>query len=117
MAEGLDPVEFLRLSREKSRPGRRRRRRKQERRRLGLVASEASQGSGYGGKKARRKEVLEVSNAFMAIIRINGFHARNGPITVDFHARTESFIRSCATYNAKGKWGILGALSCVFMAS
>ena len=65
MAEGLDPVEFLRLSREKSRPGRRRRRRKQERRRLGLVASEASQGSGYGGKKARRKEVLEVSNIFI----------------------------------------------------
>ena len=28
MAEGLDPLEFLRLSREKSRPGRRRRRRR-----------------------------------------------------------------------------------------
>ena len=57
MADGLDPVEFFKLSREKSRPTRRRRRRrrKPERRRLAGAAS------GYGGKKTRRKEVLEVS--------------------------------------------------------
>ena len=55
-------MEFLKLSREKSRPPssrrrRRRRRRKPQRRRL--VGSGSS--TGYGGKKARRKEVLEVS--------------------------------------------------------
>ena len=56
LADGLDPVEFLKLSREKSRPARRRRRRrKPERRRL--VGSGSS--PGYG--KKRRKEVLEVN--------------------------------------------------------
>ena len=51
LADGLDPVEFLQLSRGKSRPSRRRQ--KQQRRRL------VAQGSGYG-KKKKRKEILEV---------------------------------------------------------
>ena len=55
LKDGLDPVEFLKLSREKSGPGRKkRRRRKQQRRRL------VAQGSQYSRKKSR-KEILEVS--------------------------------------------------------
>ena len=51
-------MDFLKLSREKSRPGRRRRRRRKKPERRRLVGSGSS---GYGGGKARRKEVVEIS--------------------------------------------------------
>ena len=64
--QGLDPVEFLKLSRQNQPSGGQTQRRKKNRRRL--VAQE----SRYGSKKKKRKEILEINKVPRAEFLIPG---------------------------------------------